>query len=634
VMIMDKTLDLILKNGYIDVPFTDYSNNLIHFGWESEEWVAVYYENVTIGICDSGVWSQYNNCTPSGNWTTTEKQVYANVTFNETLWKINGTTPDYKLLQIWTDIHENSYDISMSLFSSYNYSTINLVSYPLEANIIPNLTIDFEDGTDGNMPVDWTPTGTSYLTLVSDDIVKNGNKSFLIQNSLTNDRPSISYTTLHNYTADSSWIFNIYLDKLGVVEPSLSIDDGIQGNILTYNIDTSTHFLKWYNQSSASWISGTTDLTLNTWHTIHTNFNFGTDTYEIYVDDSYEGKGYFRNHDHNADSVNRMQWLFNENANETHIYTDDYFFYSSSYTPAHLGSTANQNYEVLWTTGWAYCTDHANCTDAYYCSLTGDENSKCTLDNEATLELYNLQSMYSEGETTFFASYTYDDLPIENATVRFELYNASINGTLLGNTSASYSNGLYYVAFNVTEFDDYYIEVYAVNQPLYSSEIDTGSFDVVLADLITEYPLITSSISSRTLYPQFRIIMSDFVQTATCRYKTALQDSNSFTVSNNVTYVGTSINPVNGENYLIVICNVGEIELSESVTFSATVIPDVYTLGMTWEVTEISRLTTFYFKEFLWTFGKPFMAFTLMIGTIVLIFNNLFIRVLNYIKGR
>lgn len=635
-LILDKNMLQILTDGYIDVYYDEKTEPLVHFGWESEEWTLVYYNDVTIGICDTGVWSQFSNCTPSGNWTVQNKTVYANVTSNETFWSINGTIPDYNLIQMWTAIHENAYDISFSFSDYYNYTGINLVSYPLnsEGARSPTESIDFEDGTDEGAPVGWDLGGSTYLVQVSEDVADGDNKSLLIRNDLTDSKPSLQYDTTYNFTVDSTIVHSIYLDKMGVVETVYNYGDTIVSNILTFQIDTSTRIIEWYNQSSASWITGITPLKFKDWSKVHVTLDFTNDLYNIYVDGIFQGLGYFRNYDHNAGSFSKIQIIFNEDANETHLYFDNWEIYNEVYLPYQLDSIANNSYEVLWTTGWAYCTEHANCTSPYYCTLSGDENSKCTLDVEGTLSLENLQTIYPEGEATFFASYEDAGTPIVGANVWFELYNASVNGTLLGNVSATYSNDLYQALFNITEFEGYYIEVHSEYQPVYASEIDSDIFDSVIAQLIIEYPLSTDEVSAKTLYPQFKVIISDFVRTAECSYETALQKSDKFTVSNNVTYSGTFINPINGENYLIVSCKIGELTLIEQSYYTALVIPDVYLLGINTEAHLLSQLYIFYFKRFLWTVGKPLFGFFIIIGFIITMFNNLFIRGVQYISGR
>ena len=110
--------------------------------------------------------------------------------------------------------------------------------------------------------------------------------------------------------------------------------------------------------------------------------------------------------------------------------------------------------------------------------------------------------------------------------------------------------------------------------------------------------------------------MSNFANIGTCFYKTEQQQSEPFTVSNNVTFNSVSINPINSINRLAVECNIGGMVLREFVDFEALVVPDAYLLGINLNSHIVSQEMLFYIKQFLWIAGVPLFVFYVIISII------------------
>lgn len=606
-------LDSLLKEGHFLIKLDrEKVNSIIHFGWFSEEWTLIYTENVTIGVyVDGDVPTWCVDCSTlneSSNMTTTERNVWANVTTNETFWLLNGTTPEFPLFQVWTEIHDDSYNVTFELPIGSNRTniTVNNSQFASELFNTSEPTLLWNDTFDDDDISDWTQD-------TGDFVVNDG----WMSHSGAADWIISPYNASGDYRIRVLW--HTGASGKGGVAWNFQAQNNDDHNF--YQLDNYEGYEKLYYGER---ISDSFGSAINS-HEIDApdNTNLLTDVFVYRSNDTYRAC---------------LMW-----ENETIIYCNAEWW-NDTFTSGYVGFYGseimnvsyievwnlpipidNHTFELNWVTGWAYCTAHANCSVEYYCSMSGDQNSRCLADITPTVEFVGEQDVYPEGNITMFVNVSSSGVVIDNATVWVELYNSSVNGTLLQNVTGNYSGGLYSIPFtNLTEFENYYASANGELQPIYGLDSDTHEFDVVTASLEIIYPLSTDEVYARTIHPRIRLTMSDFALIGECFYDTEQQRSDRFTVSNNVTFNSVPMNPINGRNYMTVSCDIGGLVLKETVEFQSMVVPDVYLLGINLNTHIVSQIMLFYLKQFLWNIGPSLFGFFLILSTIVIAYHYIF----------
>lgn len=591
----------ILAKGYIRVETPDETINYVfHIGWSSEEWHLLYNTNVTIGICDSGSWSQYSDCMPSSNWTVQDKTIYANITSNETFWKLNGTIPDYNVVQIWTDIHLDSYNTTVLVDNKE--VEINVTSGKLTTLLMGEADVlVFSDDFEDDDVSDWTQVGDGWTVI-----------SGVLTHSDTD--PDFIYAP-YNLTAGTSYIvkFNFTIGTVGAWKGGLMWYDGDQSGDNAYlNQHDDAGSQHYFNERVDGSFSGSVNSEGFDYITSHTYLNklfiYGNGT--VYSQTFFENGTLAYENDYTDLTLFGGFVGFYTNANKE---VEDVEIWTLA-TPSN-----NLPYEINWVTGWAYCTSHDNCTSDYFCSLSEDETSQCTGDYTPTLEILGDNTNFAESSVTFFIDFTHEDSTVLGSTIWGELYNASVGGTLLQNVTANYDTKYYLTFENLTEYSGYYLKAYGLNQPIYSLVQDNKEFDVVIASIEILYPISTEKVYARTIFPRFILTISDFENVGTCAYHTPQQQSGTFTVSNNVTFNSVPMNPINSWNRLTVECDIGGLTLRKTVAFDSLVVPDQYLLGINLNSHIASTLMLYRIKEMLWIIGFPYFLFILLVSIISLL---------------
>ena len=626
-------LDTLIKDTLFYTYSTSY--NKIAIGLATEEWELIYYENVTVGLCDSGVWSQYNNCTPSANWTVTEKQVYANMTSNETYWKINGTLQNYSIFQIWSNIHLESYD-KYIYFNDVPF-LINVTTNILTTNNLIEgedsfyelVNEFFETQTVGNLPTDFSIyEGIAGTIRVSNTLSYSTDKSLKYIDTNTGTAPTCAkyFSAAQNNTLISLYF---YVDSITSTGDAVYITQNAQGG---YNDGTSKLSLR--NDGTIHIYPNGTPTELNLtyvediWYNLKTESNIITDKVKYWLNDEFMGE--YATTLNDVTSSNAL-WLWGGATPTFTVYYDNLIITDLNISSGKTDFTSTDTYEIGWTTGWAYCTENSNCTQSYYCDTTEDvSNYKCVEDLTTTSNILN--SEYAlEGPVTLFSNYLYDSVIIPNATGVYSI--GYRNGTFIEeiNTTWNEITSLYENTYNFT-IGEYEINVTFTGQPFYHNASTSLDLDVIFLELEILNPKHNERLYASTVYPALILTIPDFYLSGSCRWIHNTKTTTLFTVTNNATFDNFPLDLINNDNILTAECVVGDISISKSIEFITTAVPDPYLLGINLNTHLVAQAQLEEMKQFLFIGGTPYMLFMIPIS-IIMMFGYLFIRSVNEVTG-
>lgn len=714
--------------------------------WNGSEWQTLRYTTGSDDIYEEAmswgmpggyepIWCfDCENYTQSSNFTTLEFPIWANITTNETFWKLNGTTPPYQLFQIWADIHLGAYNISFKIpddaEQSFNLSEGKITNYPLFSSNASSF--NFSSFTyrrsltgSGNITVALIDTKSLISTgkMRSDcadiRVTDTSDNEYEYWTQFCNttetriyakptDSTEVSHRIYYGYSgATDNANFNATFsnpllpngdfegdatgdpDTWTIVEASGSVDvsqtrafigtnstkyvddDGGQptmtrtftgipdDTLLEWSVnvdfvtttgafvriggDTGSNailgmFMKDNNDIDIYPSPGVQTLNISYADDEWTNFtllnNMTTLKTKFWVNNQYAGEYDFRKI--GGDPTTMIDVAFQAGAGSITTYYLDAMrlFRFSSYATVgseETGESANTSFSLEWATGWAYCTEHSNCTLDYFCTNLTTFYSQCFPDLSA-VAVIDPQTQYPIGNITPCASYTYSGTSLDNATARFEI--SYSNGTLLYNETASYFSATerYCVTFDMPEGELFDLDFYAQQQPEYAEATSTLDVDVVFLNLTIEFPESNAFLHSSRIFPRIRFQMSDFYKSASCQYITNFETKEPFSVTNNITYDEMPIDLINGENILKVRCSIGGRGLEESVVFETSAVPDIYLLGINLQAHLATQIALHRIKQMIWIFGKPFTIFVWALSFIIL-FGYTFISAMRSIEG-